>query len=112
MFSVSILVIITIAIAIGFDVINGFHDAANSIATVVSTRVLRPQTAVLWAAFFNFIAFAVFGLHVARTLGTGIVEATVVDAAVIFGALAAAIVWNILTGALGLPSGSSSAFLG
>src|SRR5881227_2870015 len=93
-----------IVTALVFDFLNGLHDAANSIATVVSTRVLRPQTAVLWAAFFNFIAFAVFGLHVARTLGTGIIEATVVDAAVIFGALAGAIVWNILTWALGLPS--------
>ena len=76
-----------IALALLFDFINGLHDAANSIATIVSTRVLRPQVAVAWAAFFNFIAFLFFGLHVARTLGSGIVTATVIDAAVIFGAL-------------------------
>jgi PiT family inorganic phosphate transporter len=74
-----------IAVALIFDVLNGVHDAANSIATVVSTRVLRPQYAVIWAAFFNFIAFLFFGLHVAQTVGTGIVAADAVDAAVIFG---------------------------
>ena len=98
-----------IAIALLFDFLNGLHDAANSIATVVATRVLRPQTGVLWAAFFNFIAFAVFGLHVAQTDGTGIVAAEVVDAAVIFGALMGAIVWNLLTWWLGIPSSSSHA---
>src|SRR5258708_22657582 len=76
-----------IAIALLFDLLNGLHDAANSIATVVSTRVLPPQYAVAWAAFFNFIAFLFFGLNVAQTVGTGIVSAEVVDAAVIFGAL-------------------------
>ena len=76
-----------IGIALLFDFLNGLHDAANSIATVVSTRVLKPQYAVLWAAFFNFIAFAVFGLHVAQTVGTGIVHAQVIDAQVIFAAL-------------------------
>src|SRR5216683_750958 len=76
-----------IALALAFDFLNGFHDAANSVATIVSTRVLRPQYAVGWAAFFNFIAFLVFGLHVAQTLGTGIVEAEIVDARVVFGAL-------------------------
>src|SRR5213080_5047239 len=101
-----------ISVALLVDFLNGLHDAANSIATVVSTRVLRPQTAVVWAAFFNFIAFAVFGLHVARTLGTGIVDSSVVDATVIFGALAGAIVWNIVTWALGLPSSSSHALIG
>ncbi len=101
-----------IAVALLFDFLNGLHDAANSIATVVSTRVLRPQTAVAWAAFFNFIAFAVFGLHVAQTLGTGIVHAGVVDAAVIFGALAGAIVWNVVTWGFGLPSSSSHALIG
>jgi len=101
-----------VAVALLFDFLNGLHDAANSIATVVSTRVLRPQTAVIWAAFFNFIAFAVFGLHVAQTLGTGIVNPGVVDAAVIFGALAGAIVWNVITWALGLPSSSSHALIG
>src|SRR6266481_2451726 len=86
-----------IAVALVFDFLNGLHDAANSIATVVATRVLRPQTAVVWAAFFNFIAFAVFGLHVAQTVGTGIVSAGVVDGSVIFGALTGAIVWNVVT---------------
>src|SRR5436305_12392643 len=101
-----------IAVALLFDFLNGLHDAANSIATVVATRVLRPQTGVLWAAFFNFIAFAVFGLHVARTVGTGIVSASVVDASVIFGALSGAIVWNIVTWSLGIPSSSSHALIG
>ncbi len=77
---------ILIAVALLFDFLNGLHDAANSIATIVSTRVLRPQYAVLWAAFFNFIAFLVFGLHVANTIGTGIIEPSVVDATVIFAA--------------------------
>jgi inorganic phosphate transporter, PiT family len=86
-----------IAIALIFDLLNGLHDAANSIATVVSTRVLRPQYAVIWAAFFNFIAFLFFGLHVAQTVGIGIVAAEVVDAAVIFGALMGAICWNLIT---------------
>jgi inorganic phosphate transporter, PiT family len=101
-----------VAVALLFDFLNGLHDAANSIATIVSTRVLPPQAAVAWAAFFNFVAFAVFGLHVARTLGTGIVGAQVVDAAVIFGALMGAIVWNVLTWWLGLPSSSSHALVG
>ncbi len=101
-----------VGFALLFDFLNGLHDAANSIATVVSTRVLRPKTAVVWAAFFNFIAFAVFGLHVAQTVGTGIVEAGVVDAAVIFGALTGAIVWNLVTWAAGLPSSSSHALIG
>ena len=81
-----------IAVALAFDFLNGLHDSANSIATVVSTRVLRPRYAVIWAAFFNFIAFLFFGLHVAQTVGTGIVAAEVVDARVIFGALMGAIV--------------------
>ena len=101
-----------IGVALLFDFLNGLHDAANSVATVVSTRVLRPQLAVAWAAFFNFIAFAVFGLHVARTLGTGIVDAGVVDAAVIFGALMGAIAWNVFTWWRGLPSSSSHALIG
>src|SRR6188768_4148649 len=101
-----------IAVALLFDFLNGLHDAANSIATVVATRVLRPQTAVVWAAFFNFIAFAVFGLHVADTIGTGIVSAGVIDSRVIFGALAGAIVWNIVTWWAGLPSSSSHALIG
>ena len=101
-----------IAVALLFDFLNGLHDAANSIATVVATRVLRPQTAVMWAAFFNFIAFAVFGLHVAQTVGTGIVDAGIVDGRVIFAALAGAIVWNVVTWNLGIPSSSSHALIG
>jgi PiT family inorganic phosphate transporter len=101
-----------IAVALLFDFLNGLHDAANSIATIVSTRVLRPQYAVFWAAFFNFIAFLFFGLHVAQTVGTGIVAAEVVDAAVIFGALMGAIAWNLLTWWLGIPSSSSHALIG
>src|SRR5690348_15393597 len=101
-----------IAVALLFDFLNGLHDAANSIATIVSTRVLRPQYAVVWAAFFNFIAFLVFGLHVAQTVGTGIVAADVVDARVIFGALSGAIVWNVVTWVGGIPSSSSHALIG
>src|SRR6201989_3593290 len=101
-----------IGIALIFDMLNGVHDAANSIATVVSTRVLRPQYAVAWAAFFNFIAFLFFGLHVAQTVGTGIVATEVVDAAVIFGALMGAISWNLITWWLGIPSSSSHALIG
>jgi PiT family inorganic phosphate transporter len=101
-----------IALALLFDFINGLHDAANSIATIVSTRVLRPQVAVAWAAFFNFIAFLFFGLHVARTVGGGIVTATVIDAAVIFGALMGATLWNVITWAGGIPSSSSHALIG
>src|SRR3954468_8732221 len=101
-----------IAVALIFDFLNGLHDAANSIATIVSTRVLRPQYAVAWAAFFNFIAFLFFGLHVANTLGTGIISASVVDPNVVFGALMGAIVWNVITWALGIPSSSSHALVG
>ena len=101
-----------IGVALFFDFLNGLHDAANSIATIVSTRVLRPQYAVFWAAFFNFIAFLFFGLHVAETLGTGIIDASVVDPLVIFAALTGAIVWNILTWMLGIPSSSSHALIG
>jgi inorganic phosphate transporter, PiT family len=101
-----------IAIALLFDFLNGLHDAANAIATIVSTRVMRPYYAVAWAAFFNFIAFLFFGLHVAQTIGTGIVEAAVVDPRVIFGALMGAIVWNLITWGLGIPSSSSHALIG
>ena len=101
-----------IGVALVFDFLNGLHDAANSIATVVSTRVLPPQYAVAWAAFFNFIAFLFFGLHVAQTIGTGIVAAEVIDVAVIFGALMGAICWNLLTWWLGIPSSSSHALIG
>lgn len=101
-----------IVVALAFDFLNGMNDAANSIATIVSTRVLRPQYAVIWAAFFNFIAFLFFGLHVAETVGRGIVEADVVNAHVILGALAGAITWQILTQRLGIPSSSSHALIG
>ncbi|MFO1396589.1 MAG: inorganic phosphate transporter [Burkholderiales bacterium] len=106
------IVIALIAVALLFDFLNGLHDAANSIATVVATRVLRPHVAVVWAAFFNFIAFAVFGLHVANTVGTGIVAPGLVDGAVIFGALMGAIVWNVITWWGGIPSSSSHALIG
>jgi inorganic phosphate transporter, PiT family len=101
-----------IAVALAFDFLNGLHDAANSIATVVSTRVLSPHHAVAWAAFFNFVAFLFFGVHVAQTIGTGIVAAEVVDAAIIFGALSGAICWNLITWWLGIPSSSSHALIG
>src|ERR1700687_336247 len=106
------LLIALIAVALLFDFLNGLHDAANSIATIVSTRVLRPQYAVAWAAFFNFIAFLFFGLHVAQTIGTGIVDVTIVDPRVIFGALTGAIVWNVVTWLAGIPSSSSHALIG
>jgi inorganic phosphate transporter, PiT family len=101
-----------IFVALAFDFLNGLHDAANSIATIVSTRVLKPQYAVAWAAFFNFIAFLFFGLHVAETLGTGIIDPGIVDPQVIFAALMGAIVWNLLTWWLGIPSSSSHALIG
>ncbi len=101
-----------IAVALLFDFLNGLHDAANSIATIVSTRVLRPQYAVFWAAFFNFIAFAVFGLHVANTVGSGIVDKSLVDDRLIFGALTGGIVWNVVTWLAGIPSSSSHALIG
>jgi PiT family inorganic phosphate transporter len=106
------ILIALIAVALVFDFLNGMHDAANSIATIVSTRVLRPQYAVAWAAFFNFIAFLFFGLHVADTVGRGIISAQVVDARVIFGALMGAISWNLITWYYGIPSSSSHALIG
>ena len=107
-----VLVVAVVAAALLFDFINGFHDAANSIATIVSTRVLTPLRAVVWAAFFNFIAFALFKLHVAGTIGKGIIDPAIVDVAVIIGALAGAIAWNLLTWWWGLPSSSSHALVG
>ncbi len=101
-----------IAVALAFDFLNGLHDAANSIATIVSTRVLSPQYAVFWAAFFNFIAFLFFGLHVAQTVGTGIVTADIIDHGVIFSALIGAIAWNLITWGFGIPSSSSHALIG
>ena len=106
------LLVCLVGVALLFDFLNGLHDSANSIATVVSTRVLKPEWAVLWAAFFNFVAFLVFGLHVAETVGKGIIDAQVIDAAVIFAALVGAIGWNVATWVLGIPSSSSHALIG
>jgi PiT family inorganic phosphate transporter len=106
------LLIFLIAVALAFDFLNGLHDAANSIATVVSTRVLPARYAVIWAAFFNFIAFLFFGLHVANTVGKGIIDPHIVDDAVIFGALVGAIAWNVITWLAGIPSSSSHALIG
>jgi PiT family inorganic phosphate transporter len=105
-------VLVLIGTALLFDFLNGLHDSANSIATIVSTRVLAPRYAVIWAAFFNFIAFLVFGLHVAGTVGSGIVPVDVIDDRVIFGALMGAITWNLVTWYLGIPSSSSHALIG
>src|SRR3990167_3494850 len=107
-----ILVVVTIAIALIFDFLNGFHDAANSIAAIVSTRVLKPQWAVLWAAFFNFVAFLFFGVNVATTIAIGLVLPNVVTTHVIFSALLGATFWNIFTWYYGLPSSSSHALIG
>jgi PiT family inorganic phosphate transporter len=104
--------IFIVAVALVFDFINGLHDAANSIATIVSTRVLPPKVAVAWAAFFNFVAFLFFGLNVARTIGTGIVSPSVVDGYVVLAALVGAISWNLFTWWLGFPSSSSHALIG
>ncbi len=104
--------IFLITLALLFDFLNGFHDAANSIATIVSTGVLRPQWAVIWAAFFNFIAFFVFGLSVAATLGKGIIAPAIVDHHIVFGALVGATTWNIVTWYYGIPSSSSHALIG
>ncbi len=112
MADVSLLLYALIAVALAFDFLNGLHDAANSIATIVSTRVLRPQYAVFWAAFFNFVAFLFFGLHVAQTVGSGIISPQIVDDKVIFGALMGAISWNVITWVLGIPSSSSHALVG
>src|SRR5579863_5787510 len=101
-----------IVVALAFDFLNGLHDTANSIATLVSTRMLRPRYAVIWAAFFNFIAFLIFGVHVARTIGVGIIAPQVMDAHVIFGALMGAIAWNLITWWGGIPSSSSHALIG
>jgi inorganic phosphate transporter, PiT family len=107
-----LIMMILVVVALIFDFMNGFHDAANSIALMVSTRLLTPQAAVLWAAFFNFIAFLVFGTAVAKMVGKGIVDPDIVNNAVIFGALTGAIVWNLITWWLGIPSSSSHALVG
>lgn len=105
-------VILLVALALAFDFMNGFHDAANSIATVVSTGVLRPTTAVLFAAFFNVVAVFIFHLSVAATIGKGIVEPGIVDTHIVFGALAGATAWNLVTWWYGIPSSSSHALIG
>ncbi len=109
---VTLLLILLIITALAFDFLNGLHDAANSIATIVSTRVLPARYAVFWAAFFNFVAFLVFGQHVASTVGKGIIDPHIVSDQVIFGALVGAIVWNVLTWLAGIPSSSSHALVG
>ena len=101
-----------VVVALAFDFMNGFHDAANSIATIVSTGAMRPQWAIVWAAFFNFIAFLFFGLHVASTVGKGIIDPLIVDHHVVFGALCGAIFWNVVTWYYGIPSSSSHALIG
>ena len=101
-----------VGVALLFDFLNGLHDAANSIATIVSTRVLKPRYAVMWAAAFNFIAFLFFGLHVAKTVGSGIISVDIVTDRVIFAALTGAIAWNVITWLAGIPSSSSHALVG
>ena len=107
-----LLIYLTIGLALFFDFLNGFHDASNAIATIVSTQVLKPHHAVLWSAVFNFLAFFVFGLHVANTVGTGIVSPAIIDAGFILSALVGAIIWNIITWYFGIPSSSSHALIG
>src|SRR5213596_3316399 len=105
-------VVALILVALTFDFINGFHDAANSIATVVSTRVLSPGKAVIWAAFFNFVAAFLFGTAVAKTIGSGMVDLKIVTFSVIFAGLMGAIVWDLITWYYGLPTSSSHALIG
>jgi PiT family inorganic phosphate transporter len=107
-----IILVVLVGVALLFDFLNGLHDAANSIATIVSTRVLKPHFAVFWAAFFNFIAFFFFGTAVAKTVGSGIIAPGAIDNPVIFGALMGAIVWNVITWLSGIPSSSSHALVG
>ncbi len=107
-----VIMALLVVVALVFDFMNGFHDAANSVALMVSTRLLTPQAAVMWAAFFNFIAFMFFGLHVADTVGKGIIDPHIVNNAVIFGALCGAIAWNVITWWFGIPSSSSHALIG
>lgn len=106
------MVILLVALALAFDFMNGFHDAANSIATIVSTGVLKPHQAVAWAAAFNIIAITVFHLKVASTIGKGTIDASIVDQYVILGALVGAIAWNVITWYYGIPSSSSHALIG
>src|SRR5438093_10711221 len=106
------LVIVVILVALIFDFLNGFHDAANSIATIVSTRVLSPRKAVVWAAFFNMIAALLFDVHIAKTIGKGLINIEVVNEYVILAGLLGAIAWNIITWYYGIPSSSSHALIG
>ena len=108
----TLLVIFLVLTALAFDFINGFHDAANAISTIVSTRGLTPRQAVMWAAFFNFVAFFLVGTPVAKTIGTGIIQTGMISDAVIFAALGGAIAWNLITWYFGLPSSSSHALIG
>ena len=108
----TVTVIFIIAVALAFDFFNGFHDAANSIATVVSTRVLTPQVAVLWAAFFNFVAAFVLGTHVAKTIGSGMIDLSIVSREVVLAGLLGAIAWNLITWYYGIPVSSSHALIG
>ena len=110
--SIEPVIVVIILVALAFDFLNGFHDAANSIATVVSTRVLSPQKAVMWAAFFNFVAAFVLGTHVAKTIGKGMIDIQVVTQEVILAGLIGAITWNLLTWYYGLPVSSSHALIG
>jgi inorganic phosphate transporter, PiT family len=110
--SSNILLLVTVCIALGFDFLNGFHDAANSIATVVSTRVLSPKLAVIWAAFFNFVAAFLFGTAVAKTIGSGMVQVSAVNQFVVISGLMGAIIWDLLTWWWGLPTSSSHALIG
>ena len=105
-------IVVLVLLALAFDFMNGFHDAANPIATVVSTGVLKPQQAVAWAAFFNVAAVLVFQLKVASTIGKGTIDASIVDHFVVFGALIGAIAWNVITWYYGIPSSSSHALVG
>lgn len=107
-----LILVFLVVVALAFDFLNGLHDAANSIATIVSTRVLSARWAVIWAAFFNFIAFLFFGLHVAKMVGSGIVDPHVISDRLIFAALMGAISWNLLTWWAGIPSSSSHALIG
>src|SRR5689334_20936296 len=110
--SFSTTLVLLVLLALAFDFMNGFHDAANSIATVVSTGVLKPWQAVIWAAFFNVLAWGVFHLSVASTVGKGIIDPAFVDSRVVFGALIGAISWNLITWYYGIPSSSSHALIG
>lgn len=109
---ISLVIILAIIIAYFFDIMNGLHDCANSVATIVSTRVLTPRQAVVWAAFFNFIAFLFFGVAVASTIGKGLVISSAINPLVIISALSSAIIWNLITWHYGLPSSSSHALVG